>query len=63
MKVGGVRMFLFILSGLTGELNGELFDIKLLSGLDFLGAKGFFDIKLLSVFCFPELLNSGNDTE
>jgi hypothetical protein len=58
---------LFLLSGLTGELNEELkrelFDIKLLSSSDFSGVKGFFDIKPLSIFCFPKLSNSGNDTE
>jgi hypothetical protein len=57
----------FLLDGLDGELTEELnrkmFDTKLLSGLNFSGVKGFFDIKPLSGFSFAELSNSGNVTE
>jgi hypothetical protein len=65
VKIVVVKLFLLseLTGELNGELNGELFDIKLLSSSDFSGVKGFFDVKLLSIFCFPELSNSGNNTE
>jgi hypothetical protein len=65
MKTESVKLFL--LSELDEKLNRgltrELFDTKPLSDSDFSDVKGFFDIKLLSSFSFPELSNSGNNIE
>jgi hypothetical protein len=65
MMTEGVEVFLLDeLDGkLIEELNEEIFDTKLFSNLNFLGTKGFFDIKPLSDYSFAELLNLGNVTE
>jgi hypothetical protein len=48
MKTNSVKIFL---SG----LNKKLFDTTPFSDSNFLGTKGFFDVKPLSSFSFPEL--------